>query len=84
MPRRSEAKRYIVTGPGLDEIVPSYADGPVALSRAITAATAAEESGTWYARDSILDTTFGYAERDERGNITIIASGATTRSTVRA
>lgn len=74
---RSKEERYIVTGPGISDPAPSYADPGPALSRALTAACRSEVEGTWYARDAITDTVIGYAET------TVIEGGRPTVNVVR-
>ncbi len=63
--RRKQHLRYVVTGPGLEEV--SYADVGPALSRTITAASQSVEEVTYYARDSILGVIVGHSERDALG-----------------
>jgi hypothetical protein len=62
---KQKLERFIVTGPGLDP-EPSYADPGPALSRALTAALAATDDLTFYARDSVSGEVIGFAERSEK------------------
>lgn len=55
----STREPFTVTGPGLEK---AYREAGPALSRALTAACAAAEDGTWYVRNTAGDVT-GYAER---------------------
>ena len=56
----SRREPFTVTGPGLEK---SYPEAGPALSRALTAASAAATDGTWYVRNAAGDVA-GYAERD--------------------
>ena len=70
---RQKRLRYIATGPGLD-LEPSYAEDGPAMSRALTAALASEEDGTWYWRDAIGDHILGHVERSGK-NVFVRVSG---------
>lgn len=66
------AGAFTVSGPGVDRN--GYLSGSVALSAAITLATAASGEATMYVRDGAGEA-FGRVERDQDGSLTIIRFG---------